>query len=140
MTFLFIDRLVLLPQEAPEAASIGDMLLLAVVGMSVVFVSLGVIGGIMLLLGRLLNRAEATEALEVAPAGPVDTEAPARATGLPGPADAHTLAILTAAAYVAVGRPVRLRRVTFINENTVSAWKEVGRVSVQSSHNIRRSL
>ncbi len=50
----------------------------------------------------------------------------------------HVLAILSAAAFVAVGKQVRIRRVR--PANAASAWAEAGRASIQTSHNIRRSL
>lgn len=113
----------------------GDAFTLAAVGISVVFVALAVVGGIMLLLGRWL-RAPEPAALAAAP--PAEASAPAHATGLPGHVDGPTLAVLTAAAVAALGRPVRVRRVTFVNQTTVSAWKAVGRITIHASHNLRR--
>lgn len=115
--------------QASSDTSFLDMVLLALVGVLVVFSALGLIGGIMILLGRLLSK----EVVEPA-------AAPATETAEPAGLDPQTLAVLSAAAYAVVGRPVRLRRVTFINENTVSGWKEAGRTAVQSSHNLRRPL
>ena len=125
-----MNLLYLAASVPPPAADDGgtiQLILLAVVGVLVVFTALGLIGGTMALLGRLLSK-EAPEAVPEA--------APAAAPGL----DARRLAVISAAAYAAAGRPVRIRRVTFINENTVSGWKEAGRQAVQSSHNLRRSL
>lgn len=57
------------------------------------------------------------------------------------PAESKLMAILTSAAVVAMGGTSRvaIRRVTYLNQNTVSGWAEMGRAAVQSSHNIRRS-
>lgn len=57
---------------------------------------------------------------------------------LGGPIDPKLIAILAAAATVALGKRVAIRRVTFINHNTVSGWAEAGRLGIHSSHNIRR--
>lgn len=54
--------------------------------------------------------------------------------------DSRILAVITAAAVAAMGgRPLKVRRVTFLNQNTVSAWAETGRVAIQSSHNLGRN-
>jgi len=50
------------------------------------------------------------------------------------------IAILTAAATAALGRRVVVRRITFINRDTVSGWAEAGRTSIQLSHNLRRTI
>lgn len=129
--------LLLAATAAPQAsggASFLDMILLSLVGMLVVFTALGLIGGIMSLLGRLLAKEVVEEAVDPAVAPATET------ADVPAGLDPRTLAVLSAAAYAAVGRPVRLRRITFINENTVSGWKEAGRTAVQSSHNLRRPL
>jgi hypothetical protein len=54
--------------------------------------------------------------------------------------DPRLIAVLTAAATVALGRRVAVRRVTFINRNTISGWAEAGRTSIQLSHNLRRTI
>jgi Na+-transporting methylmalonyl-CoA/oxaloacetate decarboxylase gamma subunit len=135
-TFAALTVLEALPQAA---SGTREALELAVVGMGVVFTVLAVIGGLLVLLGKVFA-APGEEAVETPPAPPRPAAAPAHTTAPPGHVDPQTLAVLTAAAYAAVGRPVRIRRVTFINENTVSAWKEVGRATIQASHNIKRSL
>lgn len=116
---------------APVGAA-EEALILSVVGITVVFAVLAAIGVLIAALDRLLTPKPSTE--PAAAAVPAEDAAPARGTVEP-----QTLAVLTAAAYAAVGRPVRVRRVTFINEDTVSAWKDVGRVGVHASHNIRRT-
>jgi uncharacterized membrane protein len=50
------------------------------------------------------------------------------------------IAILAAAATAALGRRVVIRRITFINRDTVSGWAEAGRTSIQMSHNLRRTI
>ncbi len=54
--------------------------------------------------------------------------------------DPRLLAILVAAATAVTGRRVVLRRVTFIEQNTVSGWAEAGRNSIQTSHNLHRNV
>jgi hypothetical protein len=54
--------------------------------------------------------------------------------------DPKLIAVLTVAATVAAGRRVAVRRVTFINRNTISGWAEAGRTSIQLSHNLRRTI
>lgn len=133
MTTLLLLAATAPPQAADESGTL-QMILLALVGMLVVFLALSLIGGIMKLLGRYLSQ-------DVDEAAAEEAAAPATATaGVPTGIEPRTLAVLTAAACAAAGRPVRVRRVTFINENTVSGWKEAGRQAVQSSHNLGRSL
>lgn len=135
-----LASLFLLLQDAGAASdSLADALGLAVVGILVVFGALLAIGAAMTLLGRWLSEPVPAEAPAVAPP-PRQAAAPAHATGEPGHVSPQTLALLTAAAVTAVGGPVRVRRVTFLGEHTVSAWKEVGRATIHASHNIRRSL
>jgi len=53
--------------------------------------------------------------------------------------DPKLIVILTAAATAAMGgRKVAIRRITFINHNTISGWAEAGRIGIHGSHNIRR--
>lgn len=49
------------------------------------------------------------------------------------------LVVLTAAATAALGTPVIVHRITFLNQNTVSGWAEAGRTSLHWSHNVRRN-
>lgn len=56
-----------------------------------------------------------------------------------GQMDPKLLAILTAAAVAAMGgRRLAVRQVTYLNQNTVSGWAEIGRAVIQSSHNLQR--
>lgn len=111
----------------------GEALLLAIVGMTVVFAALVLIGAFIFMLGKLL--AERPKKPIVQP-----DAASAHSMPLEGELDARTVAIITAAAVAAVGGPVRVQRITFINRNTISAWAERGRVSIHASHNVKRSL
>lgn len=51
---------------------------------------------------------------------------------------ARLVAVITAAAMAVLGRRLVVRKITFINQNTVSGWAEAGRQSIHYSHNIRR--
>ncbi len=132
-----IHILPLLLQVEPDLADQeGEALALAVVGMAVVFLALLIVGGMIMLTTKLLDRGDKSAVADFPPKvapGPV-------AAGLSSPMDGRTLALLTAAACAAVGRPVRVRHITFLNKNTISAWSEAGRISIQSSHNLRRSI
>ncbi len=108
---------------------------LMIVGMLVVFTALVVIGESLYWLGRLLNRGMNAEpptaevGAATAAAAPSDVESEL---------DPNTLAVITAAAFVAIGRPVRVARVS--PSVGSSAWAGAGRLSIQTSHNVRRSL
>jgi hypothetical protein len=56
-----------------------------------------------------------------------------------GLADTKLVAVITAAAMAYLGKRVAVRRITFINQNTVSGWAEAGRLSIHTSHNVRRN-
>jgi hypothetical protein len=68
-----------------------------------------------------------------------DTEANANAAD-DNVLDPHLIAVLATAATAALGHRVVVRRVTFINRNTISGWAEAGRTSIQLSHNLRRTI
>lgn len=108
-----------------------DALLLGAVGMTVVFAGLLLINWFISLLAKLL-------VAEESPVERVPVTVPAKALEPAGAIGPKTVAVITAAAVAAVGRPVRVQRITFINHNTISAWAERGRVSIQGSHNVRR--
>jgi hypothetical protein len=63
-----------------------------------------------------------------------------RSTAAANEIDPRLIAILTAAVTAAIGRRVVVRRITFINRDTVSGWAEAGRTSIQLSHNLRRTI
>jgi hypothetical protein len=48
--------------------------------------------------------------------------------------------VISAAAAAALNRPVRVKRITFLNQNTISAWAEAGRLTIHNSHRLGRSL
>lgn len=56
-----------------------------------------------------------------------------------GASGQELIAIITAAAMAVLGRNIAVRRITFINQNTVSGWAEAGRLSIHTSHNVRRN-
>jgi hypothetical protein len=53
--------------------------------------------------------------------------------------DPRLMVILTAAAVAALRHPVRVRSITFLNQNTISGWSEMGRMAIHVSHNVHRS-
>jgi Na+-transporting methylmalonyl-CoA/oxaloacetate decarboxylase gamma subunit len=114
---------------------IVDALTVTTVGMGTVFVSLWLIGELFTLLHRYFERRERGSTDE-SDAQPGEAAQAAAASGI----DAHLVPILIAAATAAVGRRVILRRIRFINRNTVSGWAEAGRAAIQTSHNIRRKM
>lgn len=63
------------------------------------------------------------------------TTSPTDPNALP---DGHLIAIITAAAIAALGKQVVVRRLTFLDQNTVSGWAEAGRLMIQTSHNMIR--
>lgn len=117
---------------------IGEGIALMIVGMLVVFVALIVVGASIAGLSAVMRRVEAREQAELPPTHAARNGVPHDAGFSPSAPDARTLAIITAACTAALGTRVRVRRVTFLNQNTVSAWAEAGRMGVQGSHNIRR--
>jgi hypothetical protein len=68
-------------------------------------------------------------------ARPAGTVAPA-----PGAQKVVVIAAAAAAAATVLGRAVRVKRITFLNQNTISAWAEAGRLTIHNSHRIGRSL
>ncbi|NTW83412.1 MAG: hypothetical protein HGB36_08610 [Chlorobiaceae bacterium] len=47
------------------------------------------------------------------------------------------LMIMSAAIAAYLGKNVRIRRARFISDRGMSSWSQMGRVSIQSSHNIQ---
>ncbi len=61
--------------------------------------------------------------------------------GAGGPSDPVLIAIITAAVVAAMGgAPVRVRRITYVDHNTISGWAESGRLGIHASHNLRKGL
>jgi hypothetical protein len=57
-----------------------------------------------------------------------------------GRPSAKTVALISAAVVAAMTTRSQVRRITFLNRNTISGWVEAGRITIQSSHTLRRSL
>ena len=53
--------------------------------------------------------------------------------------DPELLVLLTAAATAALAKPVVVRRITFLDTQTVSGWAEAGRTVLHWSHNLPRN-
>jgi len=120
---------------ATLAETLFDALPVTIVGIGIVFVSLRYLSDIFALLHRMFGPGEPANS------GEDDAQFAARREGKASTVvDAHLVPILIAAATAALGRRVVLRRVRFINRNTVSGWAEAGRAAIQSSHNIRRNM
>lgn len=124
--------------SAPMLDRMLDSGLVTLVGMGIVYLSLLIIGEIMGIVGKLMSREPAPDPAIVPVPAPVVAVAPTPAhAGI----DPRTLAILTAAAVAAVGgRPIHVRRITFLNQNTISAWADMGKVAIHTSHNLRRNM
>jgi Na+-transporting methylmalonyl-CoA/oxaloacetate decarboxylase gamma subunit len=91
---------------------------LALVGVSAVFVALIVTGLVVTFIGRFFKEKP-----------PVPAAAPLPEESSFGGVDKHVVVLLAAAATVAVKRPLRIRRVTFVSHKHVpSLWSAVGRV------------
>ncbi|MCC7145171.1 MAG: OadG family protein [Phycisphaeraceae bacterium] len=118
--------------EQKVAEGVGLM----VVGMGVVFAALMIIGMVLGLLGRILRGQPGMAAAEsmASSAGAGAAEGPGA-----GRMDPKLVAVLAAAAAVVAGRPVRIQRITYLNQNTISGWAEMGRIAIHTSHNIRRT-
>jgi Na+-transporting methylmalonyl-CoA/oxaloacetate decarboxylase gamma subunit len=126
MLFFFLAEMTL-------AEKLRDALTVTIVGMGTVFVSLYLMGELFTLLHRYFHgRAESDEPEPIPPTKAAQTAQPTIAP--------HLIPVLVAAATAALGRRVVVRRITFISRNTVSGWAEAGRASIQTSHNLRRTM
>jgi Na+-transporting methylmalonyl-CoA/oxaloacetate decarboxylase gamma subunit len=127
--------------EATFSEKLLDSITVTVVGMGIVILALLLMGKIFQLLGHLLTPPPQVEdglkRVPTATTGASDFKPDPKSIDL-GYTDPKLIVILAAAATAASGRRVRVRRITFINHNTVSGWAEAGRISIQTSHNIRR--
>jgi len=122
--------------EMTLAEKLVDALTVTVVGMGTVFVSLYIMGELFTLLHRYFHGHPDSEVAD--PAMVASVAVPS--AGEDPLSDPKLVAVLVAAATVAIGRRVAVRRITFINRNTVSGWAEAGRTSIQTSHNLRRTM
>lgn len=117
------------------AGDLGDGFLLAVVGITVVFAALSVVGAMMTLGARLLSGQRSSHNT------PGQQPRP-RAMATPDAAsidDRRLVAILTAAAVAALGPRVRITRIQRVRRNADSIWVGHGRMVVQSSHRLQRT-
>lgn len=150
-----------LAQAAENDVSLTDGLSLTLVGMTVVFAALILVGamiGLLKLIAAVESIKDAAEAATQAakaasraveaigrrastpaPAAPQTSEpTPSAATGQPaGRVDPRTLAIIAAAAATVVGGQVRVRNVEFIRRQGSGGWGARGRVGIQTSHNLQ---
>lgn len=79
-------------------------------------------------------------ASQAAPDNSQDSPLPDEHSVIDSPEDRdELLVVLAAAATAALGQHVVVRRVTFLNQNTVSGWAEAGRTSLHWSHNVPRN-
>ena len=125
-----VKTIMLIPlAEMTLSEKLVDATTVTLVGMGTVFVSLWVIGELFLLLHRWF---ESREGIATAQESPLAEEAAAMV-------DAQLVPVIVAAATAALGRQVVVRRITFINRDTVSGWAEAGRTLQHSSHNFRRN-
>lgn len=115
-------------------------LTLMVVGMAIVFVSLALLGAIVRILGAAMPGERAREApAPQKPAREATTGEPAAPVEPPAtivsasPVGAELVAVLAAAASVALGARVRVKRVIELRED-VRPWISGGRAEVMQSH------
>ncbi len=125
------------------------ILLFLVAAIVVLFIRMQALGDQILELQREISRlatapkpVPAPAPVAAAPVAAPPVKAPA-APIAPAPVDTLTnaklVAVITAAAVAYLGKRVAVRRITFINQNTVSGWAEAGRLSIHTSHNVRRN-
>jgi Na+-transporting methylmalonyl-CoA/oxaloacetate decarboxylase gamma subunit len=112
-----------------------DALTVAIVGMGTVFVSLWLIGEVFTQLHRYFDRRERGSGDESS-VSPSEQRQARTEDGI----NAALLPVIIAAATAVAGRRIVVRRIRFINRNTVSGWAEAGRAAIQTSHNIRRKM
>jgi Na+-transporting methylmalonyl-CoA/oxaloacetate decarboxylase gamma subunit len=99
---------------------------LTVVGMVVVFIGMGLLIAFLYFFQRLdqwIHRpAAATQEPET----------------LPTAFDPELVAVLSAAAFVALGQPVRIRRIQYSRPQRDATWSKQGRMTIMGSHVTRR--
>jgi sodium pump decarboxylase gamma subunit len=110
-----------------DQATINTGLILALVGMVVVFASLSVLAGIIVLVKRLIDRPAPAPAEQVAaPRTPAEPQ--------PQRLDPQIVAAISAAvASLYLGRSVRVRRVRFADSGSPT-WSTEGRARIMGSH------
>ena len=126
-----VKTIMLIPlAEMTLSEKLVDATTVTLVGMGTVVVSLSVIGELFTLVHHLFA---SLEAIATAQESQLADEKSAAIV------DAQLVPVIVAAATAALGRQVVVRRITFINRDTVSGWAEAGRTLQHSSHNIRRN-
>ena len=107
-----------------DASLVADGLILMVVGMTVVFLSL------LLLLGMIqVIRKAADSPAVITPSSPSASPPAPDVQGL----TPELIAVLTAAATAVVHQPVHIQRVSVLNPNA-STWAQSGRRNIMTSH------
>ncbi len=96
-------------------------------GMSVVFVGLIILLMIMKFFQWLDARIAAPRAAAPAPA----------ASATPGTLSPQDMAVISAAVAIAIGKPVRVRRIRYRRGSPESTWTRQGRITIMGSHHIK---
>jgi Na+-transporting methylmalonyl-CoA/oxaloacetate decarboxylase gamma subunit len=104
--------------------------LILLVGLVVVFSSLLLFAGTILLLRALDERFNLFRIRRYT--------ARVEASPLAQDMNDELVAVLTAAAVAALRRPVRIRRMRFLESGTAGAWTSTGRLNIMASHAISR--
>jgi Na+-transporting methylmalonyl-CoA/oxaloacetate decarboxylase gamma subunit len=104
--------------------------LILMIGMTVVFLSLLMFAGLIVALRSLDERFNLFRIRRYT----------AKVESTPDRQDVNDelVAVLTAAAAVAMRKPVRIRRMRFLESTPAGAWTNVGRLNIMASHAISR--
>jgi hypothetical protein len=95
-----------------------EALIVFVIAFAVVFVGMGILTAALFALRAISRR--------VARRAPAPTDAAAE--------DPELVAVLAAAAYTAIGRPVHVHRVHVHRERATEGWARAGRMDIMVSH------
>ncbi|MDX2175061.1 MAG: OadG family protein [Candidatus Sumerlaeia bacterium] len=122
--------------------TVWDGVMLTVLGMGIVFTALSLIWFGLEILGRLTRIEKKVDAVAKGAKAAVQkaetaAAAPAAAAEADGPSP-ELIAVIIAAATAAVGAPIRLRKVTYVNPTTAHAWSDSGRRAIHTSHRPQR--
>lgn len=129
LSLLFSPATVSAPQPG-GGADAGLGVALMIVGMGVVFAALIAIWFTVALIRKFgEDRPGKTPAVESAPS-----------PATPEVDNAHLVAVLSAAAVAAVGRPVRVRQVVLLGRSGNEAWSSDGRVTIMGAHRLQTSF
>lgn len=132
----------LIPCLAANGGEVWEGVALMVVGMTIVFIALSAVGIVIAASSAIAKRMDGGS-----PAADLtveDEEMPVSApaveeTASPEQSPDQLIAVLTAAAAVALGKSVRVVGITR-SPQTSSAWSQMGRSTIHSSHNLRKNL